>query len=226
MTARRRESRSVCGAVWVAHGLLGEVSQVDPQFGDSRSRSRLPARHSARPTAASPLDQSSVWVAFGDSTLARLNAAGKVLGETLAGSQPAGVLATPGAVWVANAGDATVQRFSSETFAEGPLRTFNVGTGPPDSHPRTERSGWRTRETRSSHVSSPNSGATLPIAVGDGPSAVASGSGAVWVANGGSRTVSRINPGNNEVVATIDVGNVPSGVVVSDGFVWVAVQAP
>ena len=72
----------------------------------------------------------------------------------------------------------------------------------------------------------PGSGATLQIAVGDGPSAIASGSGAVWVANTAARTVSRIDPATDEVVATIEIGNAPAGIVFSDGLVWVAVQAP
>ena len=214
------------GAVWVAHGLLGEVSQVDAQFGEVTRVIPVASTAFGFPAGSVALDRSSVWVAFGDSTLARLDAAGKVLGEALAGTQPAGVLATPGAVWVANAGDATVQRFSSETFTEGPLRYFNVGTGP-TGLASTNGAIW-VANAGDAFVTriDPNSGANLPIAVGDGPSAVASGSGAVWVANTRSRTVSRINPSTNEVVATIDVGNVPSGIVVSDGLVWVTAQAP
>ena len=46
------------------------------------------------------------------------------------------------------------------------------------------------------------------------------------MANVGSRTVSRIDPRTNQVVATIEVGNAPSGVVFSEGFVWVAAQLP
>ena len=32
-TGRRRGSRSGLGAIWVAHGVRGDVSRVDPQFG-------------------------------------------------------------------------------------------------------------------------------------------------------------------------------------------------
>ena len=66
----------------------------------------------------------------------------------------------------------------------------------------------------------------LTIDVGDGPAALASGEGSVWVANAGAMTVSRIDPRTNEVVATIELGNVPSGIAVADGFVWVTAQAP
>ena len=64
------------------------------------------------------------------------------------------------------------------------------------------------------------------IAVGDGPTAVAFGADAVWVANTVDGTVSRIDPETFEV-KTIAVGNPPAGIAVSDdGRVWVSVQAP
>jgi len=67
---------------------------------------------------------------------------------------------------------------------------------------------------------------TEPIRVGDAPTAVAVGAGAVWVANAGDGTVSRIDPAKREVVETIHLGNAPSGIAVGGGAVWVSVQAP
>ena len=60
-----------------------------------------------------------------------------------------------------------------------------------------------------------------PITVGDRPTAIAYGEGAVWVANGGDDTVSRIDPGGNSG-RTIPVGNEPAAVAVGAGAVWVA----
>jgi YVTN family beta-propeller protein len=54
---------------------------------------------------------------------------------------------------------------------------------------------------------------------------VAVGAGAVWVANAGDGTGSRIDPETREV-ETIEVGSRPAGIVVADGLVWVTVQAP
>jgi virginiamycin B lyase len=62
--------------------------------------------------------------------------------------------------------------------------------------------------------------------VGDGPAAIAVGAGAVWVANAGDGTISRIDPRSFEVVKTIKTGNAPAGIAVGGGFVWVSVQAP
>lgn len=65
---------------------------------------------------------------------------------------------------------------------------------------------------------------TRAIAVGDGPVALAVGAGAVWVANSGDGTVSRIDPRTNHVIATIPVGHRPQGIAIAAGAVWVTVR--
>jgi YVTN family beta-propeller protein len=69
-------------------------------------------------------------------------------------------------------------------------------------------------DPRSSH---PTGG--LPVGIG--PSAVAAGKGAVWVANAGSSTVSVVNPRTFSVVGNRSVGPDPRGVAVGDGAIWV-----
>jgi YVTN family beta-propeller protein len=59
------------------------------------------------------------------------------------------------------------------------------------------------------------------VRVGQRPTAVASGLGAVWVTNSGDDSVSRIDPATNSS-APIPVGSSPSGVAVGAGAVWVA----
>ena len=64
-----------------------------------------------------------------------------------------------------------------------------------------------------------------PIAearVRTGPSAVAIGEGAVWVANVDDDSVSRIDLQTHVSVQTIQVGKGPAGIAVGGGFVWVA----
>src|SRR5262249_59902420 len=61
-----------------------------------------------------------------------------------------------------------------------------------------------------------------PITVGNGPSGIATGAGAVWVVNSLDGTVSRIDPGTNTVVQTIGVGSEPVGIVYAAGSLWVA----
>jgi YVTN family beta-propeller protein len=72
----------------------------------------------------------------------------------------------------------------------------------------------------------PDTSSSATIQVGDSPSAVAVGEGAVWVANAGDGTVSRINTRTGLVTKTIRVGGRPAGLAVGAGEVWVAVQAP
>jgi len=60
------------------------------------------------------------------------------------------------------------------------------------------------------------------VATGSRPDAIAFGEGAVWVANTGDDTVSRIDPSTRLVVQTIEVGNGPSGLAIGFGSVWVA----
>jgi YVTN family beta-propeller protein len=60
------------------------------------------------------------------------------------------------------------------------------------------------------------------IGVGEAPSGVAAGDGAIWVTNSDAGTVSRIDQQTNDVRQTIQVGGGPAGVAVSGDAVWVA----
>jgi YVTN family beta-propeller protein len=61
--------------------------------------------------------------------------------------------------------------------------------------------------------------AQVPIRTG--PSALAAGMGAIWVANVDDGSVSKIDPRTNALVDTIPVGNGPGGIAVGGGYVWV-----
>jgi YVTN family beta-propeller protein len=214
------------GAVWVAHGLRGELSRVDPQFGEVAPATRVAGTAFGSAYGSVAIGARSVWTVFGDSTLARLDTSGRVLEETLAGSQPAAIVVADDSAWVANSAEATVQRFNTASFRQGAVGTFNVGRRP-TGIAYVDGAIW-VASSGDDVVTriDPASGATLPIAVGDGPSAVAGTPGAVWVANTAGGTMSRIDPGTNEVVATVDVGNAPSGLAARNGLLWVTVQAP
>jgi YVTN family beta-propeller protein len=60
------------------------------------------------------------------------------------------------------------------------------------------------------------------VPVGKRPVAVATGAGAVWVANADDQTISRIDPQTRKVVSTIGVGADVSDLAVGFGAVWVA----
>jgi YVTN family beta-propeller protein len=214
------------GAIWVAHGLRGELSQVNAQFGQVTKTIAVAGTAFGSPNGSVTVGAGSVWAVYGDSTLARLDAAGTILEQTTTGSQPAGIVFAEGSLWVTNSGDATVQQFSPDSFRQGALRTFNVGRQPIGID-YVDGAIWvaSSGDDLVTRID-PGSGATLSIPVGDGPSAVAGAAGIVWVANTAARSVSRIDAGTNEVGATIDVGSAPSGLAVADGMLWVTAQTP
>jgi YVTN family beta-propeller protein len=215
------------GAVWVAHGRRGELSRVEPQFGEVTRAIALATRPHGAPTGSVAVGAGFVWVAFGDSTLARIRpSAVRPSGSALTGASPAAVVADHGAVWVANSADATVQRFDPSTFEEGPIRSISVGRRP-TAMAYGEGALWVANQNDDSITRvEPSTHAVTTIPVGDRPVAVAVGRGAVWVANAGDRTVTRIDPATSDVVRTIEIGNSPAGMTAADGLIWIAVQAP
>jgi YVTN family beta-propeller protein len=171
----------------------------------------------------------TVWAAFGDSTLARLDPdTNRKTGSTFVGVGPTSVVADYDSVWVSGSGASEVERFSPVTFQEGPVDELTVGGSPTG---LASGAGWIWVASPESDLvtridPSLTTTSALPIGVGDGPSAIAVGGDAVWVANTRGGTLSRIDPATSEVVETIPVGNAPSGIAVGGGLVWVAVQAP
>ena len=59
------------------------------------------------------------------------------------------------------------------------------------------------------------------VDVGQSPAGIAYGHAALWVANEGDRTVSRVDPRAGRVVQTVDVGAAPNAVAVTGDDVWV-----
>jgi YVTN family beta-propeller protein len=214
------------GAVWVLHGQTGQVSRVDPQF-EHVTTTRLGGTTLYFSDGGIAVGADSIWVAYGDTTLARVSAAdGRETGSGLAGAGPAAVVVDGDAVWVSNTGDATVQRFHPSSFEGGPLQTKTVGRRPAGLAAR-DGSLWvaSAGDDAVTRIDI-GTGSSFTIPVGDGPTAVAAGSDAIWVSNTAGGSVSQIDPATNEVVHEIDIGAAPAGLVVADGVVWVAVQEP
>jgi YVTN family beta-propeller protein len=63
---------------------------------------------------------------------------------------------------------------------------------------------------------------TDSVPVGAGPSGIAVGEGAVWIASRDDKTVARVNPRTHEIEQTIPVDGTPTGVAAGWGEVWVA----
>jgi YVTN family beta-propeller protein len=212
--------------VWVAHGRAGDVSRVAPRFAQITTID-VTAPPYAAPYGAVAVDDEAAWAVMGDSTLARIPLAGNTVeGSTLTGARSSAVVLGDGSVWVANAGDATVQRFNPSTFGEGPVREIGVGRQPAALAYGFGAVWVANRADDTVQRIDPSTNANVfTIPVGDEPLALAVGEGAVWVANAGDGTVARIDPATNEVVESIDVGSSPGGLTVANGRIWVSVRA-
>jgi len=212
------------GALWVAHGLRGQLSRVDPA--SRRVTRTIEVADPGSRRGAVTVGAGSVWVVYGDSTLARVNPeAMRIEGATFAGPSPTGVVVANGSVWVANSGDGTVTRLGSQTIESATgSRPIKVGRKP-TGIAAGEGAVWvaNTGDNTVTRID-PFTRSTTTIPVGAGPTAVAVGGGLVWVANTAEGTVSRIDPVSNEVVSKINVGNAPSGIVFSGDVVWVTVR--
>ncbi len=208
--------------IWVAYGGLGSVARVDPAFGSVGEAVHVAGRGYSYATADGAVadGRAGVWVAFGDSTIARINDDGtRVLKRGYVGSQPAAIALGPSAVWVANGGGDSISEIDPHSAEQ--VATINVA-----SRPRGIALGrnavWVSAfaDDAVSRVTG-NSSGTIPV--GDGPLGIAFAAGSVWVANSRDGTVSRLDPEQGKVVATIRVGHRPQGIAVGGGAVWVTV---
>ena len=142
-------------------------------------------------------------------------------GEAL-GSVSGAVAFGVGAVW-AVFGDSTLARIDpstsdvTETFVESSAPAALVVVDP--------HRGSPTRIPRTCSATTPPRSSEGPlgraITVGLQPRAIAWGEGALWVANTGDDTVSRVDPGTG-AAPPIRVGDEPVAVAVGAGAVWVA----
>jgi YVTN family beta-propeller protein len=218
------------GAVWVVNGRLGMLYRIDPEFNEPTHATRLGDRAITYTGAGADVGLGFVWAGFGDSTLARAAPdPPRADGIGSAGTGPIAVVVAFGAIWVANSGESTVQRFDPRTFEDGAVKEYPVGANPAGLSAGaggiwvTSRDGDYVTRLDAARIGS-SSGRL--IEVGDGPTVVAAAADAVWVANAAAGSVSRVDPNENEVVETIPVGNVLGGLAARDGAVWVSVQAP
>jgi YVTN family beta-propeller protein len=216
------------GAVWVVNGRLGMLYRVDPESEIVSEPIPLGPRSIRFEGAGVDVGEGSVWAAFGEAGLARVNLATDDLysvRSTAAG--PTALVFAYDRIWVATTGG-EVHQFSPETYDVDRLDFWTVG-GAPSGIAWGAAAIWvacRDDDVVERIPADLNFGSPRQIPVGDGPTAVAFGAGSVWVANAYDGTVSRIDPQTYEVEKTIEVGNAPSGVAVFRGRVWVSVQAP
>lgn len=212
-------------AVWVAHGRLGEVSRIDPQYNTVGPPIEVGGTAFGSRYGSVAVGQGSVWAVFGDSTFAQIDpTTQRVEHASRAGTQPAGIALGNGSLWVTNSAESNVTRYSPAAFDEA-LDEFKVGARP--TAIAAGEAIWVANTAGDSVAAiDPYAGDVITTTVGEAPSAIALTPEAVWVANRQGGTLSRIDPETNEVEGTVDIGQAPSGIVLAEGLLWVTVQAP
>ena len=143
----------------------------------------------------------------------------RLTAQVAVGGRPVAVASGAGGIWVANAGDNTVDRVDPATHD---VQRIQVGSGPAgvavgDGAVWVTNSASRTV----SEISPKTNTVVATIPVGNGPSGIAVGDGAVWVADSVDATLSKIDPQGARVTATIGVGSDPVAVAVAHDL-WVA----
>ena len=216
------------GTIWISDNRRPAAVRLDPALRTVLRSVRVSARPSFAPSL-SPIavGGGAVWVATGNSTIARIDpATNRVVDVVEAGNNPSAIALGSGALWIVDEADNTLARI--DPSASNAV-SFVVPVGErPSAVTVGEGSVWvaNANDATVSRID-PRTGSTLArIAVGAGPSGVAVGRGSVWVANGGDQTVSHIDARTNRVRRTIRLPAAPSGVAVARGHVWVSLQTP
>ena len=165
-----------------------------------------------------------VWAVLGDGPLTRIDPrTAKVTGTVDVGPGATGIDAGFDAVWVADDLSGTITPVDPEPSRSGSLpRSRATST---TSRLAPERSGPSIPTQASSSPIDPTTGAVgAPVRVGLRPTDLASGLDALWVANNGDGTISKVNPVTGKV-STLDVG-APVGAIAVDEhnrFIWAVV---
>jgi YVTN family beta-propeller protein len=183
----------------------------------------LAIRFDAQPASVAVGHDGVLWVVSTEAgTLSRIDPRTHAITQITVGSDPVAVTVAPDghSVWVANSGDGTVSRVSTESGTV--VATVRVGAGP-TALVATSAAVWVANTLNGSvtRIDLPT-GRRMTIPVGSEPAGIAAGGGSIWVANEGDGTLSRLDPATGTPVgAPITVGHGPTSTAFGDGAAWV-----
>lgn len=214
------------GLVWVTNTTNSTLSKLDASQLAPKPRSTV--RTDFRPGALTASGD-FLWVLDAQADqMIQLDATngGHTGAEPIAtGAGPIAVAVINDSVWVANGLDRSLTRL---TIGSGnPDQAISLGFTPhalaPDPDGRTL---WIVNNGGDEVVRFDTAAREVSgrYSVGARPVSVVAGAGAVWVADSGDGTVSRVDPETGEIV-TIPVGGSPVAVAISGDLVWVVVSA-
>jgi virginiamycin B lyase len=179
--------------------------------------------------------EGSVWVAWGDNGVARVDSRTNEVAELTVGRDPIGVTAGPEGIWVTNRRDGTIARIDPATNAVSSI--LPVGRSP-----LTIASGagavWVADEGAAEvvRVDPAASRVVARVWVGTHPSGLVVAADAVYATSFDQGTVVRIDPATNGIVARQSLGGVgaallpefvstaPGAAALGEGALWVACQ--
>lgn len=215
------------GLVWVTNTTGETLSKLDAaQLGpEPRSSVRLDFRPGALTAGGGFL-----WVldAQADRLMQLLaDTGGKAPGidPIATGAGPVAVAVMDDVVWVANGLDRSLTRLNIGLTSPDPALPLGFTPTALAADPDGQTL-WIVNDGGDEVVqfSTTSREISARIPVGSRPVSVVAGAGAVWVANSGDGTVSRIDPVTTEVTS-IQVGGSPVAVAISGDLVWVVVGA-
>jgi peptide/nickel transport system substrate-binding protein len=203
---------------------------VATRFGWVRRRRRGTLALAAAGAAAAVV--AAVLLLGGDEPMRRLTADSlgiissdghELVAAVPVGTNPSGVAAGDGDIWVANADDQTVSRIDASSHRV--VQTIDVGSGPTG----VALAGgfvWvvNSLDNSVSQIDPKVGGGRVirEIAAGNQPSAIAGWRDAVWVANAADSTVTRIDARTGRASAPVKAGGGADAIAVGPGGVWVA----
>jgi DNA-binding beta-propeller fold protein YncE len=205
------------GSLWIADHRGRYVLRRDLHTGSSRTSVDLRA-----PAIAVRFGFGSLWVHVADGRVVRLDpralrvtATVPDVAQSKAGAQTKIAIAE-GAVWVASTLENRLSRIDPQRVRVVERRS-GAGTGIALTGPGVVWTSdgraylWRVGAPRA-----------MRIRVGTFPVDVAAAKNAVWVANAGNSTLTRVDPHRGRVVAQIRLGQYPTAVAAGGRFVAVA----
>jgi YVTN family beta-propeller protein len=195
------------------------VAVIDP--GTNRVVAAIPV--GARPESIA-VGGGSAWVANVDEkTLSQIDLRKRSLKRNFPlPATPTALAYGFDAVWVVHGLLGTLSRVDPQYGASKPIHPGTLFRGGDGAVTTGVGSVWVTYSDSSVTRINPASLAVVASTyAGNVPSAIAFGSGSLWVANAGDSSVTRIDPKTNGRDATISVGRRPSGIAVGSGVLWV-----
>jgi len=221
------------GKLWVGESRTGTLDEIDPGSGTTLRTVRPKFPRGVGPFRASLSDAGNVafgggdvWFAGGRGTLARIDAhtlhVRRVVTD-LDSSTDGQVVALPGAVWMHDDNGIVSHVDPATNRRVGRVNIYLHTTGGVAVTP--DGNAWVTDTSQDViwELDGQLNSIVKSFPVGTNPFGVAYGAGALWIANNGDGTVTRLDPATRHTT-TIPVGAGPLRVAFAFGKVWVTVD--